>query len=96
MADAPQWQLGAWAEDLRVVLLQVLSDFQDEIIEQTRQAWPAIPDGSGIAVPHARIDDGTVRAWYGSGDAIVVPLEPIVIERAGKDRTGEGDLDPSS
>ncbi len=96
LADAPQWQVGAWAEDLRVVLLQLLSDFQDEIVEQTRQAWPAIPGGSGIAVPHARIDDGTVRAWYGTDDAIVVPLEPIVIKRVGEDGTGEGSLDRSS
>jgi hypothetical protein len=77
LTDAPEWRAENWAEDLRVVLWQVLSDFQDEIVEQLRQAWPTVPGAAGIAVPHARIKDGTVRAWYGTDEDAVVSLQPI-------------------
>jgi hypothetical protein len=94
LAYAPRWEVGNWAEDLRLALLQVLSDFQDEIIEQMRQPWPAIPGGAGIAVPHAQIEDGTVRAWYGTDDAIVVALDRIALNRPDKGSTGESDPVP--
>ena len=88
LADAPEWRVESRADDLRVVLWQVLSDFQDEIIEQLGRAWPAIPGAVGIAVPHARLENGSVRAWYGNDEAIVVALEPIPADRP--DEAGGG------
>lgn len=85
LADVPEWRADSWREDLAMVLWQVLSDFQDEIIEQLGQAWPPIPGASGIAVPHTRIDNGMVRAWYGTDDAVVVSLKPLGAQRPGQD-----------
>lgn len=73
------WEPGHWGEDLRNILWQILSDFQDEIVEQLSAAWPAIPGGAGIAVPHAELMDGVVQGSYQSGDRPVVRLEPIPV-----------------
>lgn len=75
LGDAPEWRAESWVDDLRGVLWQVLSDFQDEIVEQLGRAWPAVPGAAGIAVPHVRIEDDTVRAWYGTDGDPVMALE---------------------
>jgi len=77
IADAPDWRPETWAEDLRAVLWQVLSDFQDEIINQTRTPWPSAPHSSGIAVPHVGVEDGALRGWYGTNGDVVLALDPI-------------------
>jgi hypothetical protein len=77
LAHAPDWRPETWAEDLRAVLWQVLSDFQDEIVDQIRKAWPPAPGSSGIAVPHAQVEDGALRGWYGTNGEVVLALNPI-------------------
>ncbi len=77
LANAPDWRPETWTEDLRAVLWQVLSDFQDEIVDQLHKAWPPAPGSAGIAVPHAQVEDGALRGWYGTNGEVVLALDPI-------------------
>ncbi len=77
LADAPDWRAETWAEDVRAVLWQVLSDFQDEIVDQLREAWPPDPRSRGIGVPRAEVEDTVVRGWYGTNGEVVLALDPI-------------------
>lgn len=79
VAHALHWEAGHWGEDLSSVLSQILSDFQDEIVEQLRAAWPALPGGAGIAVPRTAIDGDFVQGWYQSEEGPVLRLEPIPV-----------------
>lgn len=60
LTGVPEWRTETWVEDLRSVLWQVLSHFQDEIVEQRRERWPTAPDG-GMAIPYVEVEEGSFR-----------------------------------
>lgn len=51
LADAPDWPPETWAEDLGAVLWQVLSDFQDEIVDQIRLSCTTIVSRRLVMTP---------------------------------------------
>lgn len=76
LADAPDWSAQSWTSDLRAVLWQVLSDFQDEIVHRIAGAWPTTVTG-GLALPHSKIEGAKVFAWYGTHTDAIIRLDPI-------------------
>ena len=79
LADAPEWRAESWVEDLRAVVWQVLSDFQDEIVEQVWQAWPPAP-GGGTAIPYVEIKDGRLLAGFRHEGQMFVGLDPMNLD----------------
>lgn len=78
LADAPDWFEDSFADDLKAVVWQVLSDFQDEIVHKIGAAWPTMPTGS-LAAPHCNIEDGAVVGWYGTESHVALRLDPIPV-----------------
>jgi hypothetical protein len=54
----------------------VLSDFQDEIVDQRREGWPPTPSG-GIAIPYATVEEGFLRGAFRGKEEVVLALDPI-------------------
>jgi len=60
-------------------VLQVLHDFQDDVIEELWEAWPISAGRVAPAEPYARVDGNVLRTGYGYGTLRVMDLEPIDI-----------------
>lgn len=76
LATALEWRPESWLDDLRLAVWQVLSDFQDEIVEQLHRAWPEAPSG-GIGLPRVRIEGPTIQVSYSVGGETVVALDVL-------------------
>lgn len=57
---------------------EILSGVQDEISEETTDAWPHNPTrGMHMWMPEVEVADNEIRAWFGPKDDPVLVLEPI-------------------
>jgi len=75
----------SWTEDEQVVdvvpraALQVLHDFQDDVIEELWTAWPSAAGKNAPAEPYARMKSNVLTAGYAHGNTVVVEFEPIEV-----------------
>jgi hypothetical protein len=64
-----------WA--IEVGALRVLSDFQDDVIESLRRAWPTAEGHAAPADAFAEVSHGSLLLGYRYVDSPVVDLQPI-------------------
>jgi hypothetical protein len=57
------------------VTLSVLSDVQDAIAIELKTPWPAAAHVQPM--PHTRVVDGRLWAWYGNEESPVLMSEPM-------------------
>jgi hypothetical protein len=63
--------------EIEDIYVEILSQAQDEIAEETTDAWPGGPRSRHLWMPDAEVIDDQVHAWFGPKDDPVLTLEPI-------------------
>jgi len=58
-------------------VVQVLSDVQDEIAEESRTPWPG---QTTMPISGATVRDGEIHAWFGDERAPTLGLLPIALD----------------